>query len=548
MRTRVGLGLVAVALALSGVVAWVALRPPPIPKRTLRIGFEHNPPFQESRGDHSPGGLVIDTVAEAARRAGIPLEWKEVQGGPEDALRSGAVDLWPLLTDLPERHPFLHISAPWLQSQHVLVLRSGHELPGRDFSEPVSISAVAVHVRLLHESFPAAPAVECRDGGAALARLCTGEVGAAFLESRLALAVLRDRPPPCESVELQAHLLPGTSGLGVGSTFEAAGAADRIRAEISRLANDGTLAVLMARYSFFGLSDTRATYDLLEAQERNRRLLLVIGGLLAALALTLWLAWSLRTARRATDRANQKLERLIDELEARNAELERFNYTVSHDLRTPLVTVMGFLGVVETAVREGNAESVRGDLARIRAAALRMDRLLSELLDLSRVGRVKGEPVTVPFNELVREACSLVACRLAERGVRLEVAEGLPSVRGDRPRLVEVVQNLLDNAAKFMGKQADPRIEVGLRGSRGQEVFFVRDNGNGIEPRYHEKVFGLFDRLDAETEGTGVGLALVKRIVELHGGRVWVESAGLGHGSTFCFTLPGGVVAAPAAH
>ena len=207
--------------------------------------------------------------------------------------------------------------------------------------------------------------------------------------------------------------------LGVGLVIMAAA--------VAVSAYDGTLAVLFARHSFFGLNDTRATYDLLEAQVRNRRLLWVIVGLSCALALTLWLAWSLRAARHATERARGDLERAVAELEKRNAELERFTYTVSHDLRSPLVTVMGFLGSVEAAALQGQTGRLQDDMARIRGAAERMDRLLRELLELSRVGRTDRSPETVAFAELVREARALVDGRLRERGVRVEVAESLPS-------------------------------------------------------------------------------------------------------------------------
>jgi signal transduction histidine kinase len=102
---------------------------------------------------------------------------------------------------------------------------------------------------------------------------------------------------------------------------------------------------------------------------------------------------------------------------------------------------------------------------------------------------------------------------------------------------VEVVQNLVDNACKFIGEQPQPHIEIGARQDEAEMVFYVRDNGIGIEPQYHYKIFGLFEKLDPTSDGTGVGLALVKRIVETHGGRIWVESEGIGQGSTFCFTL-----------
>ncbi len=140
--------------------------------------------------------------------------------------------------------------------------------------------------------------------------------------------------------------------------------------------------------------------------------------------------------------------------------------------------------------------------------------------------------------ELAEEVVSMASGMLGERGIRVEMSPDLPVVFGDRLRLWEVLQNLVDNAAKFMGSQAHPQIEIGCRRDGDETICYVRDNGVGIDPTYHEKVFGLFDRLDTNIEGTGVGLAIVKRVVELHGGRIWVESEGPGQGSTFCFTIP----------
>jgi signal transduction histidine kinase len=187
---------------------------------------------------------------------------------------------------------------------------------------------------------------------------------------------------------------------------------------------------------------------------------------------------------------------------------------------------------------KGDTERIKGDIKHISTAAEQMQNLLSELLELSRIGRLVNPPEEVHLSELAREAVELVTGQIVERRVRVEIAPDLPLVFGDRPRLLEVLQNLIDNAVKFMGDQPEPVIEIGFRQEGGESVFYVHDNGIGIEPQYHEKVFGLFDRLDPAVDGTGVGLALVKRIIEVHGGRICVESEGRGKGSTFCFTLP----------
>jgi PAS domain S-box-containing protein len=233
-----------------------------------------------------------------------------------------------------------------------------------------------------------------------------------------------------------------------------------------------------------------------------------------------------------------RLRSLNDELAAKNAELERFTYTVSHDLKSPLITIRGFMGFLEKDAETGNLDRLRDDLARITQATDKMQRMLNELLELSRVGRMMNAPQRVSLDSIAREAVLLVEGRLNARGVKVSVAPNLPEVWVDRARLVEVLQNLIDNAVKFMGRQAEPRIEIGRRDAEDLPVFFVRDNGMGIDPRYHDRVFGLFDKLDPKSEGIGVGLALVKRIIEVHGGRIWVESDGPGHGATFCFTLP----------
>ena len=158
---------------------------------------------------------------------------------------------------------------------------------------------------------------------------------------------------------------------------------------------------------------------------------------------------------------------------------------------------------------------------------------------MSRIGRVVSASVKLTFHSLVADALGAVAGRLAQGNVTVKEHGCDVTLCGDPIRLAEIFQNLIDNACKFMGDQKTPWIEIGVEEREAEHVFFVRDNGIGIDPRFQAKVFNLFEKFDPKAEGTGIGLALVKRIVELYAGRIWVESPGLGQGTCFYFTLPG---------
>ena len=234
----------------------------------------------------------------------------------------------------------------------------------------------------------------------------------------------------------------------------------------------------------------------------------------------------------------QERENLIDALEAKNAELERFTYTVSHDLKSPLVTIRGFLGFLEEDAAIGDLPRMKTDITRIAEATEKMQWLLNDLLELSRIGRLMHPPEVIPFEEIVREALEMVSAHLNAKNVKIKIAADRQLLYGDRQRLREVFENLLDNAVKYLGAEPVPEILIGVRSAGDEMVYYVQDNGIGLAPQYQEKIFGLFEKLDPTVEGTGVGLAIVKRVIEVHGGRIWVESKGMGHGSTFCFTLP----------
>lgn len=233
------------------------------------------------------------------------------------------------------------------------------------------------------------------------------------------------------------------------------------------------------------------------------------------------------------------LEQRATELAKSNAELEAFTYSVSHDLKEPLRTVEAFSQFVLEDYSDKLDDQGRDYLQKLANASARMKRLIEDLLALSRIGRRPDAPVAVDVGVVVSGIIEGMRAAFDEKRATIEVDDGLPLVAGDASRIEQIFGNLIANGIKFNASER-PGIVVGMRRiEEAHAVFYVKDNGIGIDAQYHERIFGIFQRLHRreEYEGTGAGLAIVKRAVEALGGRIWLESA-LGDGTTFLFALP----------
>src|SRR5215467_15674617 len=196
--------LILTSVGLAAFIAfwYFTIRTPRIPQRTLRIGFEQVPPVQ-IRMANGFSGLAVETVVEAAKRAGVSLRWIETGTSSEEALRRGLVDLWPLMVDLPDRRKHLHLTEPWLYTSHVVLLRSDAVSPDKLFSGRIAVFKIPIHLRLMREAFPKAVAVAVPESRQVVKEVCKGTVPVGFQESRAALNDLSEKPPECAAVTLR---------------------------------------------------------------------------------------------------------------------------------------------------------------------------------------------------------------------------------------------------------------------------------------------------------------------------------------------------------
>jgi PAS domain S-box-containing protein len=251
------------------------------------------------------------------------------------------------------------------------------------------------------------------------------------------------------------------------------------------------------------------------------------------------IAWDVTEARLA----QQQIQQYATELERKNHEMEQFMYSVSHDLKSPVVTFKGFLGILNEDLQAGKIDEALASARRLGNATQRMSSLIEDLLQFSRVGRGTERPETVDVAALVRELAEEELDHYGADGVQIDIQGDMPQIVADPTSVSRLFQNLLENAFKYGRSGPQPRIEAG-GGIVGEQIhFYVRDNGTGIPKEYQSKIFGLFQRLDSSQEGTGIGLAIVSKIMEVHGGRAWVESD-QGQGAAFWLAFPARFLAA----
>lgn len=229
--------------------------------------------------------------------------------------------------------------------------------------------------------------------------------------------------------------------------------------------------------------------------------------------------------------------RIHEEVQRRSQEMEQFVYTVSHDLKSPLVTSMSFLAFLKEDMQEGNVEAVAESIKCLERAHRRMQQLIDDLLHLSRVGSMELQLQNVDVQDLVQTVVQSLAEELRKKHLTVELAGDLPVVVADYRRVQQIIENLIINAIKYGVSGRDPRVRIFAKETESDVRYCIKDNGPGIQKQFHEKIFGLFQRLDNSEEGTGVGLTIVSRAMQRHGGKVWVQSEP-GHGCEFWLSFP----------
>jgi signal transduction histidine kinase/CheY-like chemotaxis protein len=526
IRRFYALAAIAVVCATLGwVYVW---RPHDHSHLVLRAGIRNNSLSTSLSPEGRVDALAVEVLAMAARRLGMHLHWVDCPEGPDQALRSKKVDLWPVVMALPERKSRFHITDPWLAGERSLVTKGAP--PNRWDGVRVAYG-LGPETQLLLAA-PAALPVHAQGDVAAVGAICTGEASAAYVLTQSLGAFVLKKPGGCETADLRVTPVAGKPlELGIGSTFESAKEADELRVEVGRMAAGGALEELFHKYSLYSSAETAGIYELIDANRRTEVLEGSAAGLMIGLAILFWQLRRIREARRTAEKAT-------------SAKSE-FLANMSHEIRTPL---NGIVAMTELLARS-NLDSEQREMAGVvLSSSESLLTIVSDILDFSKIEAAGLRVEEIPFDlrAVAEGAVRLFTPRANEKNLTLEchVAAGLPPlIVGDPTRVRQVLMNLVSNAIKFTS-EGGVRVEVKAAGDPeiGPAVIFrVIDSGIGVEPGAAAKLFRAFSQADSATTrkygGTGLGLAIGLRLVTLMGGSIGMESEP-GKGSTFWFLIP----------